>query len=167
MGSIKFKYSLMQMIRSIALLLFFALISYVRIAEDGLDDNGELIFDIIVVIIFVRFVYLCAYIYIPCLRGETALELDEEKLQFFVKGKFRSRDIKDLILWNDVAHIKLDPFPRNTGALITFKMLSGDTFSIKTTHVAGKDREIYDAIVSCFNKRLKPIQEIKTGFKLT
>ncbi len=119
------------------------------------DDKSGLIFGIIAVIIFIRFIYLCVYIYIPCLRGETALELDAEKLQFFIKGKFRSGDIKDLILWNDVAHIKVDPFPRNTGALISFKMLSGDTFSIKTTHVAGKDREIYDAVVRCFDKRVK------------
>ena len=158
MESIKFNFSIMQMIRSIVLLLFFVLISYVRIVEEGSDDKSGLIFGIISLIIFIRFIYLCVYIYIPCLRGETALELDAEKLQFFIKGKFRSKDIKDIIYWNDVAGIKLDPYPRNTGALISFKMLSGETFSIKTTHLAGKDREIYDAIVRCFNKRAKSIQ---------
>ena len=149
------------MIRSLALLLFFALISYTTLMENGSDDQGGLIFGIIGSIILIRFVYQFIYIYIPCLRGETALQLDAEKLQFFVKGKFRSEDIKDVIYWKDVEHIKFDPFPRNTGALIRFKMASGDTFSVKTTHVAGKDQEIYNAIVKRFNncRTIKSIEK--------
>lgn len=140
------------MIRSIALLSFFLLISYVRIVEDDTDPNDSslLIFGVIAAIIFIRFVYLCTYIYLPCLRGETALEVDTTKLQFFIKGKFRSREIRDVIFWDEVEHIKFDPFPRNTGALIRFKMLGDATFSIKTTHIAGKDREIYDVIIKYF-----------------
>jgi hypothetical protein len=122
--------------------------------EDESDDRRELIFGLIASIIFIRFIYLSIYIYIPCLQGKTALELDTEKLQFFIEGKFRSKDIKDVIFWKEVEHIKFDPFPRNTGALIRFKMLGGDTCSIKTTHVEGKDREIYNAIVECFKNRI-------------
>ena len=129
--------------------------------ENGSDDQNGLIFGIIASIILIRFAYLFIYIYLPCLRSETALQLDAEKLQFFVKGKFRSKDIKDVIYWNDVEHIKYDPFPRNTGALISFKMANGDTFSVKTSHVAGKDLEIYNAIVKYFNnyRTIKPIEK--------
>ena len=146
------------MVRGIAVLSFGLLLAYSRLIDSNPDEKPWSLFYSIAGIIFLRFIYLWIYIYLPCLRGETALELDSEKLQYFIKGIFRSANIKDVIYWNDVAHIKLDPFPRNTGAIITFKMLSGDTFSIKTTHVAGKDREIYDAIVRYFNMRAKSIQ---------
>ena len=156
MNSIEYKYSIKQLVRGVFALSFILLLAYSILIDDNPDEKPWLIFYSIAGIIFLRFIYLWVYVYLPCLRGETALELDSEKLQYFIKGKFRSANIKEMIFWNDVAHIKLDPFPRNTGALITFKMLNDDNFSIKTTYVAGKDREIYDNIVTCFNKRTKP-----------
>jgi hypothetical protein len=89
-------------------------------------------------------VYLCKKFFFPLLRGKTALEIDKDKLQFFITNR--------TIYWKDV--IKIDYFSLNHGGWsIKFVMRDGnEDLSISTKYVAGNDATIYDAIVEYFEK---------------
>jgi hypothetical protein len=97
-----------------------------------------------IIIIGGMVVYFCRKFFFPLLRGETALELDEEKLHFFIT--------KRIIYWSDIENI--DHFWLNHGGWsINFTMTgSGKNISISTKYVAGDDEIIYNSIIEYFKK---------------
>ncbi|HWZ04397.1 MAG TPA: hypothetical protein VNX40_12355, partial [Mucilaginibacter sp.] len=94
----------------------------------------------------------CCFYYIPCLTNKTALELDDEKLQFNIKGFLKLQKMRDIIYWKDIND--LDYFSnRHTGAIIVLKMNDGsDTSGMSLKWVSGNDKEIYQTITAYFEK---------------
>jgi hypothetical protein len=89
-------------------------------------------------------IYFCRKFFFPLLRGEIALELDEEKLQFFIT--------KRTIYWTDIKSIDHDSL-NHGGWSINFTIThTGENITISTKYVAGDDEAIYDSIVGYFEK---------------
>jgi hypothetical protein len=82
--------------------------------------------------------------FMPYRRGDTILELDDEKLQYFFKNK--------TVYWREILLINCGA-TRN-GLEIRLEMKAGNyyDFNIFTQYIAGKDKAIYDTIMEYFEK---------------
>ncbi len=89
-------------------------------------------------------VYFSKKFFLPLLKGQTALELDETKLKFFISGR--------VIYWKDIQSIDYGAIS-NGGYEIRFTMIENvKDISISTKYIAGNDQDIYDTIVEYFKK---------------
>ena len=80
-------------------------------------------------------VYLCKKFFFPLVRGETALEIDKEKLQFYVTNR--------VIYWKDVKSIDHDTLNHGGWAIIFAFKDGSENIDISTKYVAGDDEQIY------------------------
>jgi hypothetical protein len=159
MESIKFKYSIPQMIFSVLKLIFCAVLGYLIAFDTNpgaswniSDSLLELIFKALILLLIIWFVYLSVYFYVPCLKGEVAMELDEQKLKYNIKGKFRLTKIRESIYWKDIKSISYDSLPSANVAIIRVKMKDGDKLGLPIQNVAGNDELIFNKIVEYFEK---------------
>ncbi|BAU55944.1 hypothetical protein MgSA37_04136 [Mucilaginibacter gotjawali] len=87
--------------------------------------------------------YLIHKYILPLRRGEIALELDNEKLQYFIGNK--------TVYWKDILYMDFAS-SKNGGIFIRFALEHGVDINISTRFVAGKDSEIYQTITAYFEK---------------
>lgn len=81
----------------------------------------------------------------PFLKNETALELDEEKLQYFIKNK--------VLYWKNVDYINSRYGGRGGGLEISFAIKQGSrNVTISTRYIAGNDEGICNTISEYFEK---------------
>ena len=78
--------------------------------------------------------------------------MDEEKLQFFIKGKLLFQIPREVAYWKDIAEIEFTA-PLKGSAIISFNMKDGSVFGFRTNYIAGNDRAIYNTIMEYFNNR--------------
>lgn len=148
----QYKYSFGQMFFSGLLFLFATLLFYAVVINQHSDYRAWLILSFILLIIWGRFVYLASMYFIPCIQGKTALELDTDKLQFFIKGKLLLQDVRDIAYWKEIDNIAYIS-PQRGSPVINFTMKDGKDFAFRTKYIAGNDKEIYDTIMEYFNKQ--------------
>lgn len=77
-------------------------------------------------------------------RGEIALELDNEKLQYFIGNK--------TVFWKDVLYTTNDSNPNGNSIRIRFSLEGGSDIVIDTQFVDGSDKEIYNTIMAYVEK---------------
>jgi len=134
------------------MILSFATVAlYLAIIDDHSTYRSWLIFGFLFLLILARLVYLSVMYFIPCLRDKTVLELDREKLQFFIKGKLLFQIPRDIAYWDDIENIDYTSVLRMGGAIISFRMKDGSVFGINTKYIAGNDKDIYNTIIEYFN----------------
>jgi len=105
----------------------------------------------VLLIIGIRLIYLGIMYYIPCLKGKTALELDKDKLQLYIKGKLLFQIPRDVAYWGDIEDIDYN-YASRIGSIISFKMKDGSVFGFLTTRISGNDKHIYNTIMQYFEK---------------
>ena len=89
-------------------------------------------------------VYFCRKFFFPLLRNETALELDNEKLQFYIDNK--------TIYWKDVESINYKEL-KNGDWVVTFAFKNGSAnINVFQKYIAGDDKAIYNTITEYFEK---------------
>jgi len=137
------------------LLSFVTLALYMTLINHDSNYKSWLIFGFLLLIIFVRFIYLAIMYFIPCFKDKTALELDREKLQLFIKGKLLFQVPRDVAYWKDMEDIEFTSPPRGS-AIISFKMKDGSVFGFRTRYIAGNDRDIYNTIMEYFKNPISP-----------
>ena len=148
----KYKYSSRQLLVETARLVFFAIILYFSTATDNSVYKSWLLFGVILLLIIGRFIYLLISYYLPCLQNKTALEINAEKIQFFIKAKIPLQTSRELIYWKDVRELDFVS-TRLPGAIITFKMNDGsDDSSLPLKYIAGDNRDIFDTMVGYLKK---------------
>jgi hypothetical protein len=76
------------------------------------------------------------------MRGETILELDKEKLQYFPRNK--------VIYWKEVEDIDNVVGAKSGSMSIRFLMKDGVRQRISTKYIAGNDQTLYDTIRTFF-----------------
>jgi len=81
-----YKYNIAPMILGICVMAFFVSIFYM-LANDGNDKKPLNFFYFVVFLVLIRIVYMSICYYVPYLKGKTALVIDKEKLQYFVKPR--------------------------------------------------------------------------------
>jgi hypothetical protein len=151
----KYKYSAGQMFFDISLLLFATLVCYMAPITHNAGYKFWPIFGFLLLIILARFIYLTITYFIPCLKNKTALELDNDKLQFFIKGKLLFQIPRDVAYWKDMEDIEFTS-PLRGSAFISFKMKDGSAFGFRTLYIAGNDSDIYNTIMQYFKNRQIP-----------
>jgi hypothetical protein len=77
-------------------------------------------------------------------RGEIALELDKEKLQYFIGNK--------TVFWKDILAATSDSNPKGNGIRIRFSIDGGSDVVINTQFVDGNDKEIYNTVMTYVEK---------------
>lgn len=145
MEPIKYPYStILTCFHAIWLFAFFIFSIFLSI---DLSDPGNKVFipDIFITLILgALIVYFFIKIILPLIQGKSALELDKEKLQYFIFNK--------TIYWKDVENI-IYADRTNGSWLISFIMKDGSNdIKIQTRYIAGKNKEIYNSILQCFEK---------------
>jgi len=130
--SIKFGWFGTVFLSVVILFCFYAVIT---------DPPGDNIWQLMIpciMVVSIMLVYFCKICFMPALKGKTALELDKDKLQYFVSNK--------TIYWSDVQGIDKDTGGRN-GWTIIFSMLDkSKDIKIHTNFIAGKDEDIFNTI---------------------
>ena len=130
--SIKFGWFGTIFLSVIILFCFYAIIT---------DPPGDNIWQLMIPAIIViggMLIYWGKICFIPALKGKIALELDKDKLQYFVSNK--------TVYWSDVESIDKDTMPRN-GWIIIFSMLDrSKDIKIPTRFIVGKDEDIYNKV---------------------
>lgn len=152
MGVTKYKYSAGEMLADVIWLSFLTLVFYINLITRNSNYKSWLIFGFILLILFGRFMYLTVMYFIPCLKNKTALELDKDKLQLFIKGKLLFQIYRDVAYWKDVKNIEYTA-PLRGSPIISFTMDDGSTFGFRTTYIAGKGKDIYNTIMEYFNNQ--------------
>lgn len=147
----KYKYSAAQMLMSLAWLSFLEVIMYITLITRDANSQSWWAFGLASFVITARLSYLCTMYYIPCLRDKTALELDKDRLQLFIKGKLLFQISRDVAYWADIEDIDYTS-PSRSGAIISFKMKDGSAFGFYTTYISGNDKDIYNTIMEYFEK---------------
>jgi hypothetical protein len=145
----KFKYSAGQMLWDIILLFTISLILNITIIDHNANYKSWLLLAFALLLILSRFIYLAIMYFIPCMAGKTALELDIDKLQLFIKGKLLFQVARDIAYWKDIKDIDFTAVPRGS-AIIGFTMKDGSAFGFRTKYIDGNDKEIYDTIMHYF-----------------
>jgi len=148
----KYKYSVGRVFFDLILLTFVTLVLYMTLINHKSDFKSWLIFGFLSLIILGRFIYLAIMYFIPCFKDKTALELDKDKLQLFIKGKLLFQISRDVAYWKDVDDIEFTSPPRGS-AIISFKMKDGSNFGFRTTYIAGNDKDIYKTIMEYFKNQ--------------
>ena len=89
--------------------------------------------------------YSCQICLLPAIRREIALELDDEKLQFYITDR--------TIYWKDVAEIFEDFGDQSPS--IRFELVDGsDDIRIGTKYIRGSNKKIYNTIQEYFAQTL-------------
>ncbi|MCO5949690.1 hypothetical protein [Mucilaginibacter flavidus] len=87
---------------------------------------------------------------VPFLKGKVALELDREKIQYFVKGWMQLQYTREIIFWKDIRSIEYSSLP-HVGPLITFRITDGgNDASIYPNYIAFNTDELYRTILEYF-----------------
>jgi len=100
-------------------------------------------------LVFLAFSILPFYFFkkyfLPFLRAKIAMELDNEKLEYFIKNK--------IVYWKDVDYINSNYGGQGGGVEITFAIKqSSRNITISTRYIAGNDEDIYNRISEYFEK---------------
>lgn len=137
---------------------FVTFLLYITLIPRNADYKSWLIFGSILAIILGRFIYLAIRYFIPCFNDKTALELDKDKLQLFIKGKLLFQISRNVAYWKEIEDIQFNspPLWSTTSifkAVISFKMNDGSVFCFGTKYIAGKDREINNTIMEHFKNQ--------------
>jgi hypothetical protein len=148
----KFKYSFGQMVFSGLLFPFMSVFIYLMAINEDSDYRASLVLGFVLLIIWGRFAYLAIMYFIPCLQGKTALALDSDKLQFFIKGKLLLQDVRAVAYWKDINEITYIS-PYKGSPVISFTMRDRKDFAFRTKYIAGNDKEIYNTTMEYFNKQ--------------
>ena|ERR1700722_10095996 len=145
METTQYKYSTKQVVY--VLLLFLGMIGF-GFYEIETDPHTDYLWKIMIpfIILFgVFLVYICYKYLLPLLRGETILELDNDKLQFRVTNL--------TVYWKDVASIDYSTGSRSSSWTIRFYMKDGSkTGTMSTLYIAGADMAIYNTVITYFEK---------------
>jgi len=154
MEPIKFKYSKPQMLYSLGKFACGAIVGYLIIRSINPNDDWyyilKLVPPVLILLLFIRLLYLSVYFYIPCLRGDIALELDEQRLKYNITGKFLFTKTRGSIYWKELRSLSYDSF-RNMD-MIRIEMISGDKLVLYIQNVAGDSNLIFAKIKECFQK---------------
>lgn len=94
---------------------------------------------------------MTAYL-IPYLKDETVLELDNDKLQLFLKGKLLLQVPRDVAYWKDIAEINFTS-PDKGAPVISFIMKDKNTFGFRTRYIAADASDIYGTIMWYFRNQ--------------
>ncbi len=109
----------------------------------GHSSSNRLLYLASMLLVFICWLsYMMIKVGIPYLKGKTALELDNEKLQYFVKEWIPLQYYREVIYWKDVQDIEFNSFSR-IGQLITFRITDG-----------GNDASIYTKYIASGNDNL-------------
>jgi len=141
-----YKYSIRQLLFGTFKMVCVLAIMYFAI-NSGSEPKLWKVFYIIVSIITARIIYMSISYYIPCFRGKTALELDDDKLQFFIKAKIPLQVSKELIYWNEIKNVEFVSTVRLVGSIIVFNMKDGNKYGMPLNYIAGDGNEIYNAVL--------------------
>lgn len=116
-----YKYSFTPMLFGMIKAAFCMIILY-SLTIGGTSIHGAIYFVCGLIIIMCWLGYLFIKVGLPRLKGKPVLELDDDKLQYFVKELVPLRYYREVICWKDVSEIELNsiPFSRNS-SFITFK----------------------------------------------
>jgi len=144
MEVIKYPYSKTQiwfyMIAFLAILIFILVVFIVDFADHStwplLGMGGVFCGGALTYLYFKYFVHLQ--------KGEIALELDKEKLQYFIGNKS--------FFWKDVLYANPVGNGRGNGMGVRFSLENGSDVVINTKFVGGNDEEIYNTVMSYFEK---------------
>lgn len=142
MEVIKYPYSKYQTWYVLILLLAVTAFPVFVIATDITDRDIWLGFGFSFLATCGMLTYLTRKYFLPMQRGDIALELDKEKLQYFIGNK--------IVYWKDILY--MDFGEARSGIFIRFALEHGVDITIGTRYVAGKDKEIYDTISAYFEK---------------
>ncbi len=143
MTPIKYPYSIFQNCFSIILVSAMNIfILYMIIRFPALP--GSLALSALFLCTATMAVYLCRKFFFPSLRGEIALELDKDKLQFFITDR--------TIYWKDVKSINYDVLNHGGWAIIFAFKNGSENVDISTKYIAGNNQAIYDTITEYFEK---------------
>ena len=143
MDETEYKYSIVQNIFSVILALgmnIFTLFMTIRFPA----LPASLILSALFLCTAVMTFYLCKKFFFPLLRGETALELDKEKLQFYITNR--------IIYWKDVKSIDYNTLNHGGWAIVFIMKDRSENIDISTKYIAGNDKDIYNSIVKHFEK---------------
>ena len=139
----KYPYSKSQNYTSIVLVLGLnTVFLYLIISSSNLFLS--IVFGVLLLCMVALTVYICRKFFFPLLRHDTALELDNEKLQFYVDNK--------TIYWKDVKSIN-HKVQKNADWVVTFAFKNGSKdIDVFQKYIAGDDKAIYDTITEYFEK---------------
>lgn len=138
----KYLYSKYQTWFVFIILLSIMVVSLFMVANDNADRDEWLVFGVFFLVMVGMLTYLLRKYFLPMQRGGIALELDKEKLQYFIGNK--------IVYWKDILY--MDFGEARSGIFIRFALEHGVDITIGTRYVAGKDKEIYDTISAYFEK---------------
>jgi len=145
MEVVKYKYSVYQTWFAVIILsglIFFCLYT---IKNDSPGDNIWEIIGPFALLLAAMLAYICGKFLLPLIRGETILELDQDKLRYAVKN--------DSIYWKEVDSINYVIGAKTGSWSIRFVMKDGSrNRKISTKYIAGDDKTIYNTIVDYFEK---------------
>jgi len=143
MGSKKYGYSLGRSIFALIGCGIFLFVLIYFIVTDHSDYQSWLLWGGGIFVILVFMLYQSKKFFFPYLRNEVALELDEDKLQFFIGKK--------PVYWKDVNFINF--YAGQNGLEIIFS-LKDDVKDVKisTMNISCNDNEIRDTIEDYFQK---------------
>jgi hypothetical protein len=88
--------------------------------------------------------YLYFKYFVHLQRDEIALELDKEKLQYFIGNKS--------FFWKDVLYTSPGGNGRANGIRVRFSLEDGSEVVINTQFIDGNDQEIYNTIMTYYEK---------------
>ena len=109
------------------------------------DIAGAVVYGVFILVVLAVFVLMVVTRLIPALKGEIALELDENGVKDY---------IRNIVLdWKDVDDIALKP--GRSSAMLIFELKFDSDFG-KQVHVSlrwveGKDQEIYNTVLNYFD----------------
>lgn len=111
------------------------------------DDNTLLLYfytlEIIIIILIVYFAKKC---FIPAIKNEIALTLDEEKVTFHITGR--------VIYWKDVIEISFDSSRYST--YLSFELMPDNkTIGLGLKWIADDNQYIYDLTLEYFEQSLR------------
>ena len=143
MNVVKYPYSKYQTWFALIILLAMMVFPVFVLASDVTDRNTWLVCGFFFLVACGLLTYLIRKYFLPMQRKDIALELNEEKLQYFIGNK--------TVYWKDVLYMDFGE-SKNGGIFIRFALEHGVDIKISTRYVAGKDKEIYDTVTAYFEK---------------
>jgi hypothetical protein len=147
MEPITYKYSAFRTVFiTVFIFVFDIFVAYGAITTTGGDRMVTLVG---VLILFGALIYVLNKIFLPTLRGEMILKIDEEKMQY---------TFKDLTLyWKDIEDLDYEDYSFGRAGWTSFKVRftikdGGREKRISTWFIAGDNAAIFDSILTTFLK---------------
>ena len=145
---IQFRYSKKVSFLGIGVLLVFALLLLKTCVESYYAHAmvGTVIYGVFVLIIVAVLIIMIYTRLIPALKGEIALELDENGAKDYIR--------KIVIDWKDVEDIYLRPGRSSSMLVFELKFESdfGKQVSVLLRWVEGRDNDIFNTVVAYFDE---------------